>query len=110
MGRWEEVAKKIGISPSTLSGWKSRNTLSGLNQIFESCDEEVNLHWLITGEGEPIRSSDISTVDQKFSDYEASLDDLNNTDISEDDFLEFLLKQQEAVVDFLRKLKSDRSD
>jgi len=45
-----ELAKKLGVSPTTISNWKTRNTID-YELIFTKC-EEVNYNWLINGEGD----------------------------------------------------------
>lgn len=48
-----ELAKYLGISQSTVSTWKSRNSLD-YELVIAKC-KHVNLHWLLTGEGEMFR-------------------------------------------------------
>lgn len=105
----KQIAKRMNLSESAFSNQKSRGSLD-LETLIKSCDPDVNLHWLLTGEGQSKTDSGISRVADRFSDYEASLNDLDNADIDEGDFLKFVLKQQEAVVAFLRKLEKKRSD
>ncbi len=49
---WEEVAEALGMAgASTITNWRRRNTLD-IKAIYEFADNhEVNLHWLLTGEG-----------------------------------------------------------
>ncbi len=48
-----KLADKLGISTTTLSNWKSRNTVDWVI-LFTKC-EDVNLNWLIRGEGSMLR-------------------------------------------------------
>ena len=49
-----ELAEKLGVAPSTISTWKVRNTID-YELLFAKC-ESVNLNWLITGEGEMLKT------------------------------------------------------
>lgn len=44
----------LGVAESTMSGWKSRGTID-YELIFSNC-EDLNLNWLIYGEGEMLRN------------------------------------------------------
>ena len=44
------LAQKLGVSATTLSNWKSRNTIN-YDLIFTKC-EGINFNWLLCGEGE----------------------------------------------------------
>jgi hypothetical protein len=44
-----DIAKKLHISPQSLSNWKKRKTIDW-KSVFTYC-EHVNLNWLLTGEG-----------------------------------------------------------
>jgi hypothetical protein len=44
-----ELSKFLGISPSTLSNWYTRNSID-FDIIFTKC-EHLNLNWLLTGKG-----------------------------------------------------------
>jgi transcriptional regulator with XRE-family HTH domain len=44
------LAQKLGVSASTLSNWKNRNTID-YELIFTKC-EGVNFNWLFLGSGE----------------------------------------------------------
>lgn len=48
-----ELANLLGIKQSTISVWKMRNSID-YELIFTKCNNlNINLHWLLTGEGEP---------------------------------------------------------
>ncbi len=46
-----ELASFLGIKPNTISGWKKRNRIDYSLLLTKMAG--VNIHWLITGEGEP---------------------------------------------------------
>lgn len=48
-----ELANYLGISKSTLSNWKARNTLD-LPLLFSLC-EQISIDWLLTGKGEMLK-------------------------------------------------------
>ncbi len=48
-----ELSNILQVKQSTLSSWKNRNTID-INEIYSySVKFKVNLHWLLTGEGNP---------------------------------------------------------
>jgi hypothetical protein len=48
-----DLAGYFGVDRSTLAGWKSRNSLD-FNLMFEKLNNEnINLHYILTGEGSP---------------------------------------------------------
>ena len=51
-----ELADHFGIGKTTLSSWRTRNSIN-YNALFTKCGQ-VNLHWLLTGEG-PMMVRDI---------------------------------------------------
>jgi predicted transcriptional regulator len=60
-----ELAQILGIAESTLSGWKSRSTID-YELIFSKC-EDVNLNWLIYGEGEMRKMSYVASENRRDS-------------------------------------------
>ena len=54
-GNKSRFAETIGVAPSTLSNWITRNTFD-IELIFRHCSN-VSAEWLITGEGEMIKSN-----------------------------------------------------
>lgn len=54
-----KLASFLGIPPTTLSSWYSRNTLD-LDIIYEKC-VGINWQWLITGEGSMLRADEPPT-------------------------------------------------
>lgn len=48
------LARFLGISPATLSNWKARGSID-YDLVFSKC-EEINLDWLLTGQGNMRRS------------------------------------------------------
>lgn len=53
-GRPSRFAKRLGVSPSTISTWMSRNTID-YDLIFAKC-KGVSPGWLLTGEGNMIKA------------------------------------------------------
>ena len=49
-----EFAKFLGLKQNTISSWKSRNSLD-YDLIISKCDQ-INANWLLTGEGEMLKS------------------------------------------------------
>lgn len=47
----QELARYLGVEPSTLSSWRKRNIVD--YGLIVDRVRGVNLHWLFTGEGEP---------------------------------------------------------
>lgn len=65
----KELSEFLGITPQSLSTWKSRNSID-YDLIFAKC-EGVNLEWLLTGKGEMLNSACVEpviVVDDKDSD------------------------------------------
>ena len=54
-GKPSVFAKYIGVAPSTISSWLSRNTFD-YDMIFAKC-ENISSDWLLTGEGEMMKSA-----------------------------------------------------
>jgi transcriptional regulator with XRE-family HTH domain len=52
-----DIAKELGVSAPTLSNWKnSEDREPDLSLIFSKC-EQINLNWLIYGEGSMLKGS-----------------------------------------------------
>ena len=49
-----KFAKFLGLKQNTISSWKSRNSLD-YDLIISKCDQ-INANWLLTGEGEMLKS------------------------------------------------------
>ena len=54
-GKPTVFAKYIGVAPSTISSWLARDTFD-YELLFAKC-EQISPEWLLTGEGEMLRSS-----------------------------------------------------
>ena len=52
-GKPSVFAKHLGVAPSTISSWLSRDTLD-YDLIFAKC-ENISSDWLLTGKGEMIK-------------------------------------------------------
>ena len=59
------LARFLGISPATLSNWKSRGSID-YDLVFSKC-EHVDFDWLLTGRGDMMRQDDIQLADVKVS-------------------------------------------
>ncbi|MFW5700637.1 MAG: helix-turn-helix domain-containing protein [Cyclobacteriaceae bacterium] len=51
-----QLAKKLGVLPTTLSNWKARSSID-YNLIFTKC-ENISYDWLLTGEGEMLKKAE----------------------------------------------------
>lgn len=59
-----KLAAFLGIPPTTLSSWYSRNSFD-LDLIYEKC-VDIDLNWLLTGEGTMFRSKEpVPSVSEK---------------------------------------------
>ena len=67
-----ELAEKLGIKPSVLSNWITRNTIDW-NIIFTKC-EEINLNWLIYDEGPMSRNISNDSIQENATIYKELLE------------------------------------
>lgn len=81
-GKPSVFAKYIGVAPSTISSWLSRDTLD-YDLIFAKC-ENISSDWLLTGKGEMIKSnpniqilSEPKTKEKKLTEQEVLLYDVS---------------------------------
>lgn len=58
-----ELADFLGIKQNTLSTWKSRNTMD-YDLVISKCDF-IDANWLLTGEGEMLKSGNTNTETSK---------------------------------------------
>lgn len=58
-----ELANFLGIKKATLSNWRSRDTID-YDLVFSKC-EHIRKDWLLTGEGEMLRSEQSVKVNDK---------------------------------------------
>lgn len=56
-----ELARFLGISPATLSNWKSRDSID-YDLVFSKC-ESINLDWLLTGRGDMEKTDEPALAD-----------------------------------------------
>lgn len=60
-----QLAEILGVSKSTLSNWKARNSID-YTILFTKC-KQINLDWLITGDGSPEKEpAPLVSVTQEF--------------------------------------------
>ena len=78
-GNKAKFAKMLGIQPQTINGWIVRNTFDP-ELIYSKC-EGVSGDWLLSGEGDMIKPSGLSSVHSQSHDSEGSrsisVDNLN---------------------------------
>ncbi len=60
-----QLAETLGVNKSTLSNWKSRNSID-FAILFTKC-KHVNYNWLINGEGEMLNSARPVSVEHQFN-------------------------------------------
>lgn len=53
------VAEFLGVSATTIDAWKQRNSIGDWDVILLKCPN-INLNWLVFGEGEPFYTPDES--------------------------------------------------
>lgn len=54
-----ELARFFGVAPNTVTNWYDRGTLN-VDVVFPKC-EDLNLNWMIYGEGEMFKNKGITT-------------------------------------------------
>lgn len=59
-GNKSKFANLLGITPQAISAWEKRNTFD-VELVFTKC-ENINAHWLLSGEGEMLASEDSETL------------------------------------------------
>lgn len=58
LGTDTELANLLGVKKATISNWRNRNTID-FPLLFSIC-EQINIDWLLTGEGEMLKTNRIS--------------------------------------------------
>ena len=53
-GSKSKFAKKLGVTPQTISSWLSRNTFD-IELVYAKC-ENISAEWLLTGEGSMLKT------------------------------------------------------
>ena len=66
-GNKAQFASKLGVTPQTINTWISRNTFD-IDKIFANC-EGVSAEWLISGQGEMIKTIEKSAIIRKYAEY-----------------------------------------
>ncbi|MBO8183309.1 MAG: helix-turn-helix domain-containing protein [Archaeoglobus sp.] len=61
----KNLAKLLGVKPSTLSTWKARNTLDYELLINICVMRNINLNWLFTGQGSMFIKNKIKTEEER---------------------------------------------
>lgn len=65
-----QLAKLLGVVPTTVSNWKSGRNQPDYERIFTICEQKgINIHWLIMGEGEMFASG-VKNKPRETSHYE----------------------------------------
>lgn len=62
------LAELLGISKATLSNWKSRNSID-IPLVFSKC-ERISIDWLLTGEGDMLKSKDTNESESSMVSYD----------------------------------------
>lgn len=104
-----DLAKKLNISPTTLSNWKARNSID-YNLIFSKC-ENINVNWLLYGKGNMLLDNDTKYEIQKLGSvamdgavkYETkpNIDEMRNTIKRQADEIKILnerLKDKDEII------------
>ncbi len=73
-----EFADFLEIKPQTLNSWYTRNSFD-YEVLYAKCEKWINPHWLLTGEGEMLKDSDVSGVAEASGTYNIKTD--NNVKI-----------------------------
>ena len=60
MQKDKDLADYLEVDKSTLSNWKSGNRELDYNLLFSKC-KQINLHWLLTGEGDIMPGKEVET-------------------------------------------------
>ncbi|MFP9470304.1 helix-turn-helix domain-containing protein [Pectobacterium brasiliense] len=68
---------QIGVSPQTLSSWKSRNKVPYAKCVDISKEKGISLDWLLTGSGSMLRGS-VDSQESSFSRSDLTLLELLN--------------------------------
>lgn len=92
-GNKAKFAKKLGVTPQTVSTWLVRNTFDA-DRIFAKC-EGVNGDWLLSGNGDMI----VSVVPKKDNGLFFEVDDSVHVNLldSQCKQIESLMRQNEAL-------------
>lgn len=109
-GNVSKFADENGISTTYYYKWKDQDSgkkegtpnpsLEVLLSIVNN--KNINPVWLLTGEGEMKGGQMNRQLNRKVNQYESLIDDLNKTDITPDEKLEFVLDQLELILKFAR--------
>jgi hypothetical protein len=103
-----ELAEKLGVSPTSISNWKKRNTID-YNLVFTKC-EGINWNWLLSGIGDMLISNAPPTENsclpcQHCIDKDALIKVLQKTIETQADFIE-LLKEKSLAYNAGQKRKA----
>lgn len=117
-----DFARNMGESPQTISNWVSRGAGKNVLNKILSKFPDVNATWLITGEGEMIRSdykqgsvhqteveSNTISEEQPSSDYEQS-DKSSDLRLKIISAYEEMLKSKDAEIDRMQKELASKND
>lgn len=111
-----DFCRQAGINRQSYSNWKTEYDEEGKepNPKFETLqpvintihrETNVNIVWLLTGEGERYGASPGQQAIDLVGDHKKAVDHANSSELSPDDLAEYLLKNRKAVLEFLRSLE-----
>lgn len=102
-----KLAAFLGIAPTTLSSWYSRDTFD-LDIIYSKC-VDLNLDWLLTGRGTMLLSQP-QTLQAEIPSDSPFINRLFDTIEKKDLKIEELLKENARLEERLRLAEKDKSD
>jgi len=68
LGSNVQLAKKLGINTSTLSGWANKRGIGNWELIFEKCND-IDFNWLINGQKLNLSIHNANTINEPLAHY-----------------------------------------
>lgn len=102
----KELGQVLDLNKSTLSMWKKREKVD-YELLFNKC-EHINLHWLLTGEGEMLKGSEQKNIDQPGDEKDRYLIDLQKKHIEKlEEEIQQLKKEQKSTYGYRNVAEPD---